>query len=184
MFNQEGIQVQEGIITSLGIYVDDGSRFAAGQSVAPHEIYGHCVVPWGGSNKTISIASANVYQRVSETSILVGNNFNGLVHNNDGSFTNNTGGTVDVMGLLVAQSYSTTNYVAFSAGSDNGGSDAVVAGTTGSTKLSTDVGDGPISHYHWYHLSLDAGKSVFPMVKKNTGTVDAQLSSLKHIIRS
>lgn len=133
---------------------------------------------WDGSWKNQIISVAATYVRVSEVSTTEGTLPEGVIDNNDCSFTNDTGGTIKIRFTLITVMHNTSNNVmGLALGSDAGGSDAVVVANSAMTR--------PDDTTHAKNYTTDGtyewanGKTIFPMVTNFSTTTTVQVGSSK-----
>lgn len=143
---------------------------------------GLTVATWDGSYD--SIATATTFQRMTKTSVSIGELPSGITDNNDGSFTNDSGVTKTISGTIVASIYSAGRNLVLSAGTDESGSDAEIISITGHSRPYESSYTNGLDYIVVYSIELSNGKTVFPYFKDNSGISTLSLGALSHEIWS
>jgi hypothetical protein len=136
---------------------------------------------WSGAYQALTVSVLGTYYRVSMVSVTSGTLPDGIIDNNDGSFTNNTGRPLKIIDRISLFGYFPSgNTTHLSLGSDSGGSDAVILANSGMWRGTAGTLSGAIcltTHctYEWVD-----GVTIFPMVLNNTAGNNYNMGSLKH----
>jgi hypothetical protein len=138
---------------------------------------------WTGSYQGVSTPVINTYYRVSMTSVTSGDLPDGITDNNDGTFANNTGGTIKIIDRICVYGYFPSGQAPNVAlGMDSGLGDTVVLNNSGMYRVITGTMTGAmvITTYSMYEWA--DGDIIFPMIKNISGTSSFNLATIKHSI--
>lgn len=184
----KGIKTNNGIIVQEGIVVYDGilsGTLAAGSAVIPLDHPVETSGIWTGSYQTKTPSGADTYEKLSITSASMGTTSAALIDNSDCSFTNDSGGTLYLRGIIVVSFHnnSVSYEYNFTGGTDNSGSDAAIITDSGMWRVMTAVpSSAPVQVMFSYQIALLDGKSVFPMWKNYTDTSSIYIGNVKHYV--
>jgi hypothetical protein len=175
---QVGLQVNIPSIKSGILKISDG-----GVSVPAALKVGMTSGVWSGAYQGVSIPVINTYYQVSMTSVTSGELPDGITDNNDGSFTNNTGGTIKIIDRICVYGYLPSGQAPNVAlGYNSGGSDTVVLSNSGMYRVIAGAMGGAMVITTYSMYSWPNGYQIFPMIKNISGTSSFNLASIKHSI--
>lgn len=148
-------------------------------SDASISVFGITKQVYDGTGEVTSNPSANTYHQMNLTTIDQGTLTN-ITSNNDGSYTNNNSSSIQVMGIITAMGgNSTARRFQIGAATDNSGSIVIIEDEAGENLA---IGSIRQQNWHMYSVTLDAGKTVYPMTQSHSGTNNFTCSTFEHFI--